>query len=220
MKPAAGGRVCSLRRKTRGLVIPVARLAAPGAPVSSRADEVLVGRDRLLVRRLAVSEQATLAPAHLEEAQVLAVPRPRRMARLAPGDLECLTAVTAAEDAADGDFRRCLGQPCSSRRSIARSSAPIVLLTRARRIRALRERGVCDLSMFRRAEQRAVVLEEPDDRAVLSRCSELPLETHLQGDCRLLRSRRSRRLGRRLRDLPFRYRRDLCRQNEHAQANE
>jgi hypothetical protein len=65
-----------------------------------------------------------------------------------------------------------------------------------------------------------VVLEEPDDRAVLSRSGEFPLEARLQGDCRLLRSRRSRRLIRRLRALPFRYRRDLCRQDEHAQANE
>ena len=48
----------------------------------------------------------------------------------------------------------------------------------------------------------------------------LALEARLQGDSRLLRSRRSRRLSRRLSALPFRYRRDLCRQNEHAQANE
>jgi len=65
-----------------------------------------------------------------------------------------------------------------------------------------------------------MLLEETDDVAVLPRGGELALEARLQGDGRLLRSLRSRRIGRRLRALPFRYRRDLCRQNEHAQANE
>jgi hypothetical protein len=65
-----------------------------------------------------------------------------------------------------------------------------------------------------------MLLEETNDGAVLPRSRELALETRLQGDGRLLPAFRLRRIGRRLRALPFRYRRDLCCQNEHAQANE
>ncbi len=65
-----------------------------------------------------------------------------------------------------------------------------------------------------------MVLEKANDAAMLPRRCELALEARLQGDGRLNRPRCSRRVGRDLGTLPFRYRRDLYRQNEDAQANE
>jgi hypothetical protein len=65
-----------------------------------------------------------------------------------------------------------------------------------------------------------MVLEEADDAAVLSRGGELSLEARVQGDGVRPVQLRSRRIGRRLRALPSRYRRNLCGQNEHAQASE
>ncbi len=65
-----------------------------------------------------------------------------------------------------------------------------------------------------------MALEKADDAAMLLRRFQLVLEARLQGDGRLNRPRCSRRVGRALRTLPFRYRRNLCRQNEDAQANE
>ena len=62
------------------------------------------------MRRFAVPEQATFARAHLEETEVLAVLRLRRVTGLAPRDLERLAAVAPAEDAADRDLRRSLGE--------------------------------------------------------------------------------------------------------------
>jgi len=195
-------------------------LAAPRAPVPAGCHEVPVRGDRLSVRRPPVAEQPPLARSHLEEAEVLAVLRSRRVAGLTPRDSERLTAVAATEDAADCDLRRCVGK--SSRLAALERAAQHgdrLAYVRETPFRA-RERAPRDLTMLDGAEERAMVLEETDDGAVPPRSRELVLEPRLQGNGRLRRTLRSRRIGRRLRALPFRYRRDLCGQNEHAQANE
>ncbi len=65
-----------------------------------------------------------------------------------------------------------------------------------------------------------MVLEKTNDAAMLPRSYELPLEARLQGDGGLNRPRCASGVGRALRTLAFRYRRDLYRKNKDAQANE
>ena len=84
--------------------------AAPRAPVAPGEHEVPVCGDGLLVGRVTVAEEPALVRAHLEEAEVLPVPRRRRQARLAPGDGDRLSRV-ASEDRVDRDPRRRLRQP-------------------------------------------------------------------------------------------------------------
>jgi len=176
--------------------------------------------DRLLVCFLTVPEESTLARAHLEEPEILAILRSRRMMRLAPRDLQGLIAVASPENATDRDLGWRVGEPprfATLQRAPERddgsrdaSKSPFGAPTR----------GDGDRSMLARAEKRAVILEKKDDAAMLPRRFQLLLEARLQGDDRLRRFRCSRRLGRDLGTLPFRYRRDLHRREKDAQANE
>lgn len=151
----------------------VPRLARPGAPVTARADKVPVRGLCLLDRALAVTEEAALARAHLEQPEVLAVLRRRLDTGLAARDLERLSAV-GAERVADRLLGRALEvgeESLALRVGFApgeRGAGTVGLRLRRRECaagdpepegRLLFEPGV--------AEEPSVLLEEADDGARL-----------------------------------------------------
>lgn len=119
---------------------------------------------RLLVRGRAVAVQTPLRGAHLEEAEVLAVPRGREEPGLAPGDLERLGAV-APEDVADRlpGRERAQAPPLAGGDRVAKSRDRAC----APRERALGapEGAQCDRAGSRRAEELRTALEETDGSA-------------------------------------------------------
>src|SRR3954467_2536711 len=81
-------------------------LAGPGAPVAARRDEVPMRSNRVRRGRRPVAVDATLARAHLEQAEVLAVLGLCAKAGLATRDGKGFAAVIA-EHAADDVLRHC-----------------------------------------------------------------------------------------------------------------
>ncbi len=167
------------------------------------------------VRRLAVTEQAPLVRAHLEEAEVLAVLSPRGEMRLAPGDGDRLLAVVA-EHRADRSLRLQRRElPCVAcvHLRAQRFDCPRQLVHTSFCI-GERRRGLG--AAFGRAQERAVRLEEADRSAIPAKRLELALELLVEGERLLCRLRlpHGRRRG------LHRCRSGLRHENERKQANE
>jgi hypothetical protein len=179
-------------------------------------DEVRVRCDRLLTGGLSVPEKTTFLRAHLEEAEILAVLRVGLEARLAPRHSKRLLAVLP-EHLADGPARR---SRCSSSRLALVEESPY---RRDRPghpgqtpLRAL-EGGLRAGLVFRRAQERAVVREEPNRAPVSVGSLELAREPGFQGSHYSFLLRLAIRVDR----LPrLRRRSGLYHENEREQANE
>jgi hypothetical protein len=184
-----------------------------------------VGGDGLLVCRPAMTEQATLVRAHLEEAQVLPVPSDRREARLAPGNGDRLAAIPA-EHVADRNSWGSSSEPAGTAIGVAGANrTPVVRdLLRDPGQTAARapECGRCDRAVLTGAEKPAVLTEEAEGAAVLVHRLQLQLEPRLQREVarRLLSGLSLYRASPLARELVVRCRRGLSRENERAQANE